>query len=149
MARSYHAVTLLSCLTLIAMPGTALGKNIQVQMKNKGKDGFMVFEPAFVKANVGDVVTFLPTDASHNAESIPIMAPKGTPPFKGVLNKQVAFTVTKPGLYGIKCAPHLGMGMVALVQAGDVTPGDVVAARAIKLPPLAAKRMTAALAMVK
>src|SRR5690606_1248498 len=104
---------------------------------------------SFVKASVGDVVKFVPTDASHNAESITDMAPRGTTPFKGAVNKPIAFTVAKPGLYGIKCAPHFAMGMVALIQAGKVPSGDVAAARAVKLPPLAAKRMTAALAMVK
>lgn len=109
----------------------------------------MVFEPSFIKANVGDVVKFVPTDLSHNAESIPTMAPARAPSFKGALNKPIALTVTERGLYGVKCAPHLGMGMVALIQAGKVSSSELTAARAVKLPPLAAKRMNAAFALVR
>ena len=30
----------------------------------------MVYEPDFVAASPGDTITFIPTDKSHNAESI-------------------------------------------------------------------------------
>lgn len=66
------------------------------------------------------MVTFVPTDASHNAESIPDMGPKGTAAFKVSMNKPVAFKVTKSGLYGGK----FSMSMVALVQAGKVSSGE-------------------------
>ena len=39
----------------------------QVKMLNNGKDGTMVFEPGFLKAEKGDTVKFIKTDASHNA----------------------------------------------------------------------------------
>ena len=109
----------------------------------------MVFEPSFVKAAPGDKIRFLPTNPSHNAETMANMLPTGATPMKGAMNKEVTMTVTKPGLYGIKCMPHYSMGMVALVQVGKVTPADIAAAKAVKLPPFAAKRMTAALAKVK
>ena len=130
-----------------AMPAAA--KDITVHMKNKGADGAMVFEPSFVKAAPGDVIHFQPTDPSHNAETISTMLPAGATPMKGAMNKEVVLTVSKPGLYGIKCMPHYSMGMVALVQVGKPTAADVTAAKAVKLPPFAAKRMNAALAQVK
>jgi pseudoazurin len=65
------------------------------------------------------------------------------------MGKEVSMTVTKPGLYGIKCMPHYTMGMVALVQVGKVTPAELAAAKAVKLAPMAQKRMTAALEKVK
>ncbi len=77
------------------------------------------------------------------------MLPDGAAPMKGMMSKEVTMTVTKPGLYGIKCMPHYSMGMVALVQVGKVTPADVATAKAVKLPPFAAKRMTAMLDKVK
>ena len=130
-----------------AMPAAA--KDITVHMKNKGADGAMVFEPSFVKAAPGDVIHFQPTDPSHNAETISTMLPDGATPMKGAMNKEAVLTVSKPGLYGIKCMPHYSMGMVALVQVGKPTAADVTAAKAVKLPPFAAKRMNAALAQVK
>ena len=130
-----------------AMPAAA--KDITVHMKNKGADGAMVFEPSFVKAAPGDVIHFQPTDPSHNAETISTMLPAGATPMKGAMNKEAVLTVSKPGLYGIKCMPQYSMGLVALVQVGKPTAADVTAAKAVKLPPFAAKRMNAALAQVK
>jgi pseudoazurin len=127
----------------------ASAKDIVVHMKNQGADGSMVFEPSFVKAAPGDTIHFKPTDPSHNAETISTMLPAGATPMKGLMNKEVMMTVTKPGLYGIKCMPHYSMGMVALVQVGKPTPADIAAAKAVKLPPFAAKRMTAILSKVK
>lgn len=105
-----------------AMPAAA--KDITVHMKNKGADGAMVFEPSFVKAAPGDVIHFQPTDPSHNAETISTMLPAGATPMKGAMNKEAVLTVSKPGLYGIKCMPHYSMGMVALVQVGKPTAGS-------------------------
>ncbi len=139
----------LAVAVLALSPAAASAKDIVVHMKNSGADGAMVFEPSFVKAAVGDTVTFKPTNPSHNAETMANMLPAGATAMKGAMNKEVTLTVSKPGLYGIKCMPHYSMGMVALVQAGKVTPADIAAAKAVKLPPLASKRMAAALAKVK
>ena len=140
------AALLLSPLTA---PLPAMAKDIVVQMKNQGADGAMVFEPSFVKAAPGDTIRFKPTDASHNAETMANMLPAGATAMKGGMNKEAVLTVTKPGLYGIKCMPHYSMGMVALVQVGKPTAAEITAAKAVKLPPFAAKRMNAALAKVK
>lgn len=126
----------------------AHAKDITVHMMNKGADGAMVFEPSFVKAAPGDVIHFKPTDPSHNAETMSNMLPAGATPMKGLMNKEAVMTVTKPGLYGIKCMPHYSMGMVALVQVGKPSAADIAAAKAVKLPPFAAKRMTPMLAKV-
>ncbi len=139
----------LVALALLASPLPATAKEIVVHMKNQGADGAMVFEPSFVKAAPGDVVRFKPTDVAHNAETMANMLPAGATPMKGAMNREVAMTVTKPGLYGIKCMPHYSMGMVALIQVGKPTAADIAAAKAVKLPPFAAKRMSAALAKVK
>lgn len=135
--------------SLAVLPGAASAKEIVVHMKNQGAEGMMVFEPSFVKAAPGDVIHFEPSDAAHNAETIPTMLPAGATPMKGVMGKEVSMTVTKPGLYGIKCMPHYTMGMVALVQVGKVTPAELAAAKAVKLAPMAQKRMAAALEKVK
>lgn len=139
----------LAATAMLLSPLSASAKEIVVHMKNQGAEGAMVFEPSYVKAAVGDTIRFLPTNPSHNAETMPNMLPAGATPMKGGMNKEVSMTVTKPGLYGIKCMPHYSMGMVALVQVGKPSNADIAAAKAVKLPPFAAKRMTAALAKVK
>jgi pseudoazurin len=122
-----------------ALATPALAANIEIKMLNKGEAGSMVFEPALVKLAPGDTVTFVPTDKGHNAESIKDMTPEGAELFKGGMGKEVVATFTVPGVYGIKCAPHLGMGMVALVVVGEDT-GNLEAVKAAKVPKKAQER---------
>jgi pseudoazurin len=131
----------LSTLTaaLLLAGGTAFAADYKVDMLNKSKAGTMVFEPALIRVAPGDTVTFLPTDKGHNAETIPGMLPDGAEKFKGKLGKEVVVTFDVPGAYGIKCAPHLAMGMVALVVVGD-EPANLEAAKAVKLPKKAGER---------
>ena len=110
----------------------ALAADHQVQMLNKGEKGAMVFEPNFVKAEIGDTVTFVPTDKGHNAESIKGMIPDGAEPCKGKISQESVVEIEKDGVYGVKCAPHYGMGMVALIVAG--TPTNLDDAKAVKHP---------------
>jgi pseudoazurin len=133
-------VIAISALSLV-LAGPAFAKTIEVKMKTSGAAGMMVFEPAYVQASPGDTVRFLPTDPTHNAQTIDGMLPAGMPPVIGAMNKPVDLKVTKPGLYGIECKPHFGMGMVALIKVGTGPSENAAAAKAVKLPPLAAKRM--------
>lgn len=123
---------------LFAAP--AMAAEFEVKMLNKGSDKqAMVFEPAFLRVQPGDTVRFVSTDKGHDAESIDGMMPEGAVPFKGKISETVTVTFDKPGLYGVKCNPHFGMGMVGLVQVGEATNLDAV--KQIKLPPFAGKRM--------
>jgi len=134
----------------VALAGPIQAKTATVKMLNSGAAGAMVFEPAFVKVSPGDSVTFAPTNPSHNAESITSMMPAGATPFKATVNQAITVKFTKPGLYGVKCAPHLGLGMVALVQVGNASPNLAQAkAEAAKLPPLAKTRMVPLVAAAK
>ena len=110
----------------------AFAENFEVKMLNKGTDGAMVFEPAFVKAAVGDTVTFISTDKGHNVENIKDLLPEGVEPFKSGMGKDYVLTLTAEGLYGVKCTPHLTMGMVALIQAGAPVNQDAVTAAVLK-----------------
>lgn len=118
--------------------GAAAAETHQVKMLNKGADGLMVFEPAFVAAQPGDVIEFLPTDKGHNAESIKGMIPEGAEAFRGKMNQPVSLTVEKEGLYGVKCMPHFAMGMIALIQVGE--PTNLDAAKAANMPGKAKQR---------
>jgi pseudoazurin len=122
---------LVGALMAMAAAG-AQAAEVEVKMLNKGAAGAMVFEPALVKIAPGDTVKFVPTDKSHNAESIPEMMPAGTEPFIGKMNEQVEVTFKENGVYGIKCKPHYGMGMVALIVVGE--PTNLEAASAAKHP---------------
>lgn len=135
-----------AAIVCVALATPAAAKDIKVQMKNQGAAGMMVFEPSFVSANVGDTVHFVPTDSGHNAEPITGMLPAGVTEPAGAMGKEYVLTISQPGLYGIKCKPHYSMGMVALVKAGKGAAPNAAAATAVKLPPLAAKRMTPMLA---
>jgi len=102
----------------------------EVKMLNKGADGIMVFEPNVVKVAPGDSVHFIAADKGHNVESIDGMIPEGAAPFKGDMNKDVTVTLDKPGVYGFKCKPHYGMGMVGLIVVGE--PVNKTAAAAVE-----------------
>jgi pseudoazurin len=113
----------------------------EVKMLNKGSDGqMMVFEPAYLEVALGDTITFLPTEPAHNAESIITMMPEEAETFRGPMNKAVSVTYTKEGIYGVKCLPHYGLGMVALFKVGEGAAPNLAAALAAKHPPRAAER---------
>lgn len=109
----------------------------QVMMLNKGAKGAMVFEPDFIKAAPGDTVTFVPTDKGHDAQSIKGMLPAGAEEFKGKMSQEIKVTVTAEGVYGVKCLPHYGMGMVALIVVGN--PVNAEEAAQVKHPGKAKK----------
>ena len=111
------AITL-GTVALLLLGGAAAAAEIEVKMLNKGSDGVMVFEPSLVKIEPGDTVKFISTDKGHNAETINGMLPEGAAPFVGKVNQDIAVSFDKPGVYGVKCLPHYGMGMVALVVVG-------------------------------
>ena len=124
---------------LAASPAQA--KEHQVKMLNKGAEGMMLFEPAYLNVAPGDTVKFIATNKGHNAESIPGMVPDGGATFKGKINEEVVVRFNAPGLYGFKCLPHLGMGMVGLVQVGSAVNKATVQAAAAKLPGMGKTRM--------
>jgi pseudoazurin len=112
------AASLLAC----SLASAAHAEEHVVKMLNTdGKGKFMIYDPEIVRANVGDTVRFVPTTKGHNAETIPELWPEGADTIKGAINEEVVLTVTKPGIYGIKCMPHYPMGMIGFVVAGEPT----------------------------
>ena len=90
-----------------------------VKMLNQGSTGVMVFEPAVLKINIGDTVTFVATDAAHNSASIPGMLPPNATAWNGQLSRDISVTFDIPGVYGYQCTPHAMMAMVGVIQVGD------------------------------
>lgn len=114
--------TIASSLALsIALTGSVLAENFDVQMLNRGDAGNMIFEPAFLRIAAGDTVTFLATDRGHNAESIPEMSPEGAEGFEGRINEEIVATFDVEGFYGVRCKPHYAMGMVMVIAVGEDT----------------------------
>jgi pseudoazurin len=109
----------------------------EVKMLNKGAKGTMVFEPDLLKLAPGDSVRFLATDKGHNVETIKGMLPDGATAVLGKMNEEVLVTFDKPGLYGIRCKPHYGLGMVELIVVGDAV--NAAEASRIKHPGKARK----------
>ena len=117
-------IVLCAVVAAVGFAGVASAAEIEVKMLNKGTEGVMVFEPSFVKINPGDTVKFLASDKGHNVETIDTMIPEGGKTFVGKMNEEVAITFDKPGVYGYKCKPHYGMGMVGMIVVGEPTNAD-------------------------
>jgi pseudoazurin len=132
---------LMGAVALLALAGAAVAAEVEVKMLDKGTEGMMVFEPALVKIEPGDTVKFVATRKGHNAETIKGMLPEGAMPFVGKVNQDVAVTFDMPGVYGVKCLPHYGMGMVGLIVVG--TPANQTEAMAVPHPGKARQVMTA------
>ncbi|WP_028032726.1 pseudoazurin [Chelativorans sp. J32] len=141
--RRIRTIMLAASLAGVAFSLPAIAADHEVKMLNKGSDGeMMVFEPAYLKIAPGDTVTFIATDKGHNSEAIKGMVPEGAEMWKGKINEEIKVTFDQEGVYGYRCAPHYGMGMVGLIQVGD-NPANLEQAKAVKLPNKAAERMTA------
>ncbi len=123
---------MLAAAAVVAMAGVAGAAEHEVKMLNKGEKGAMVFEPDFLKVELGDTVKFVVVDKGHDAQSIKGMLPEGVAEFKGKINEEITVSIDKEGVYGVKCAPHYAMGMVMLIVAGE--PVNAEAAKAVKQP---------------
>lgn len=109
--------------------GVAHAAEVEVKLLNKGTEGVMVFEPAFVKIAPGDTIRFVATDKGHNAETIKGMLPEGAEPFQGKNGEDAVVKFDREGVYGVKCLPHYGMGMVAMIVVG--APANLDQAKAV------------------
>ena len=98
----------------------------EVKMLNFGNDGSMVFEPGFLKVNVGDTVHFKSIDMAHNSESSIGLIPVNASGWKGNINEDISITLTEEGVYVYQCTPHLILGMVGVIQVGSPTNIDQI-----------------------
>lgn len=147
-ARRASASALASIILAAAFTTGAAAAEHEVRMLNRGEEGIMVFEPAFLEIAPGDTVHFRSADKGHNAASIDGMVPEGGPTWNGGLNKDVTVTFELPGVYGVRCVPHYAMGMVALIEVGNPDP-DLDRLRQVKHPGKAKQRMADLLARLE
>lgn len=113
---------LLISASAVAGAGVSVGvsaapANIIVKQLNKGKEGDMVFEPAFVRAAVGDTIVFQPTEKGAH-QSMSLLVPTGATPWNGPMDAEFKLKVEKEGVYLYACLPHKAMGMVGVIQVG-------------------------------
>lgn len=112
-----------------------------VKMLNRKGDERFVYSETLVRIEPGDKIRFAAADKGHNAVSVAGMLPTGADPISVPFNKDGEITLTRPGLYGIKCTPHVGLGMVALVVVGKPVDLDAAVDAASDLPSKAKSRM--------
>lgn len=111
---------LFSTALLFGSSVAAFAETVEVEMLNENDAGDrMVFDQELIRAEVGDVIRFVPTDRSHNAQSVKDALPEGQEAFKGKTNNEVEYLVTETGLTAVVCLPHQSMGMVALIVVGN------------------------------
>jgi len=123
---------LMATAVLMTSSFAAFADIIEVEMLNKNEAGDrMVFSQELIRAEVGDIIRFIPTDKSHNAQSVKGALPDGQEAFRGKVNKVVEYEITETGLTAVVCLPHQSMGMVALVVAGNdlINADEVLEAR--------------------
>jgi len=131
-----------AALGAMVMAPAAFAEEHVIEMRNMGSDRqSMVFEPAYLEVEPGDTVTFVNAMGVHNAQTIDGMLPEGVEGFVGDMNSDVSFTASEEGLYGIKCMPHYGMGMVALIKVGDGEAPNLETAASVRHPGRARIRM--------
>ena len=117
----------------VLISNVAYGKTVEVEMLNKdGAGRKMVYSQEVVHVDVGDTVTWMPTNKGHNVEIV--AAPEGFDiPKKSKNGKEVSIDFTVPGIYYYWCTPHKGMGMIGLVVVGQDTSNkdDIAKAKAM------------------
>ena len=113
---------LLSTTILLTMFSTLVfAEDMSIEMLNKRDDGAkMVYSEDIARIDVGDTITWLPTNKGHNVEFK--VGPEGWElPKKSKNNREVEITFDVPGVYFYQCTPHKAMGMIAIVVVGDDT----------------------------
>lgn len=109
---------------LVMFSGGVSAANHEVKMLDNGKDGSMVFEPAYIKAEKGDTVTFVPSTKGHWVQSRAI--PEGAAKFLSKEDEEFVLTLDHEGLYFYICPPHRAMNMAGLIQVGEAVNKEAV-----------------------
>jgi len=146
---SRFLLTLATILAVTLPVATAVAAEHRVLMLNYGKEGGMVFEPSYLKAEPGDTITFVPENSSHYVQSYAV--PEGVTPWKSKLDEAFSVTVDQEGVYLYYCPPHLMMAMIGVIQVGKPANLETVKQKAEKLRPklvMKVERLDAALSQV-
>ena len=121
---------LVTLTSLLVSP--AIASETTVEMLNSKNGENLVFSEKFTKIAKGDTITFKAAKPGHNAEFIPGGFPEGAEELHGQLGKDISYTFNIPGIYLVRCAPHYGMGMVAVVEVD--APANIDQIKQLYLP---------------
>ncbi|MES4992522.1 pseudoazurin [Phyllobacterium sp. 22229] len=104
----------------LLLPTVLYAADYKVEMTNKAPDGtVMAFEPRLLRVQPGDTVTFILKDKGHNSVSVKNAIPDGATPWSGKINQEISIKIEVPGVYVYQCTPHLSMGMIGAIVAGE------------------------------
>ena len=117
-------------LTALLFSLNTYAEHYEIKMLNTSDEGSMVFEPGFLKAKVGDTVTFKPTNKGHFVQSRAV--PEGAQKFSSEEDEELTVTLDKEGLYVYTCPVHRPMNMNGLIQVGDNPTNKEQAEKAVK-----------------
>ncbi|AHG74353.1 Pseudoazurin [Mannheimia sp. USDA-ARS-USMARC-1261] len=106
----------LAFLSLAFFSVSTFAAHHEIKMLDNNAEGGMVFEPGYLKAEVGDTITFIPTDKGHWMESRAI--PEGAEKFLSKEDEKFTLTLTHEGVYVYYCPPHRTMNMSGIIQVG-------------------------------
>ena len=110
-------VFLVFILSIVAATSFAAEHTVHL-VTESSKGERMAMEPGYIKIDKGDTINFIPSDATHNAESFYI--PAGAKAFNTPLNGQpTKVTFEVEGIYLYQCMPHAPFGMLGVVQVGN------------------------------
>ncbi|PIK13774.1 pseudoazurin [Halobacteriovorax sp. JY17] len=101
---------------LLFVSFSSYSKSHKVEMLNRQERSLMIFSPAFLKIEVGDSITFLPSTKGHIPRSV--FTPKGAETWEMKGDKEVVVKFEKEGVYIFECKNHYAMGMVGVIQVG-------------------------------
>jgi pseudoazurin len=121
-------------LAWIGMSGAALAAEHQMRLRTESEGGRFRFDPPLLFAAPGDEIRFVPDNHLHAVKSIAGMLPRGVQPWRGRMGETMSVRLEAPGVYGLKCAAHYQIGMVALIVVGS-EPTNWRNARAVRHPP--------------
>ena len=133
---------LLAFITGLLATSPVFAADHTVKIVDESANGNMIFEPGYLKANVGDTVTFVVKDPGHNVISRHI--PPGANGWKGTVSQGLTVTLGKEGVYLYECDLHKMLGMVGVIQVGkpvNLAAAKVAAAALSKKMAMGAERL--------
>ena len=123
---------ILSAIVSLAATPVFATESVVEMLNSKNGENF-VFSEKFTKVAKGDTIIFRAVKPGHNAEFVPGGFPQGAEELHGQIGKDISYTFDIPGIYLVRCTPHYGLGMVAVVEVD--TPNNLEQIKQLFLPP--------------
>ena len=109
----------------LCLSNHAVGEEHEIHGIDNRDYEFMFFEPAFLRVEPGDSVTFVVAHFEHKPQSVFI--PDGAEHWQVENGESLTVTLDEEGVYLFDCFYHNVMGMAGVIVVGE--PDNVEAAR--------------------